>query len=101
MPVMDGIEAVRRYREFEVSQRLMNDAVNLNQKLQSLHTLGSLSSSSSIPAVASRKELLIIGMSANSDEDTKQCALNAGMNVFLAKPFTLRDLLPVLQRFAT
>ena len=103
MPVMDGIEAVRRYREFEVSQRLTNCAVNQNQELHSLHTLGSLSSSLSlsIPAVASRKELLIIGMSANSDEDTKQCALNAGMNVFLAKPFTLKDLLPVLQRFAT
>ena len=103
MPVMDGIEAVRRYREFEVSQRLTNCAVNQNKKLHSLHTLGSLSSSLSlsIPAVASRKELLIIGMSANSDEDTKQCALNAGMNVFLAKPFTLKDLLPVLQRFVT
>ena len=99
MPVMDGIEAVRRYREFERSQMLRDSAVNLSQKLHSLHSIESLSSS--LPVVTSRRDLLIIGMSANSDEDTKQCALNAGMNAFLAKPFTLKDLLPVLQRFST
>ena len=47
---------------------------------------------------ASRCELFIIGMSANSDEDTKQCALNAGMNTFLAKPFALAELMPLLQQ---
>jgi hypothetical protein len=29
------------------------------------------------------------GMSANSDSETKQCALNAGMDRFIAKPFIL------------
>ena len=42
------------------------------------------------------RRLCIIGMSANSDEDTKQCALNAGMDTFLAKPFAMAELLPVL-----
>ena len=41
--------------------------------------------------------IFIIGMSANSDEHTKQCAFEAGMNAFLAKPFTIADLMPVLQ----
>ena len=43
-----------------------------------------------------RRELVMIGMSANSDDDTRQCALNAGMNYFIAKPFTIADLLPLL-----
>ena len=42
------------------------------------------------------RELVIIGMSANSDDDTRQYALNAGMNYFIAKPFTIADLLPLL-----
>ena len=42
------------------------------------------------------KKLLIIGMSANSDEETKKCALAAGMNYFLPKPFSIGELLPLL-----
>ena len=45
------------------------------------------------------RDLFIVGISANSDEDTKQCALNAGMNTFLSKPFSLNELLPTLHRF--
>ena len=35
-------------------------------------------------------------MSANSDEETKNCALAAGMNYFLPKPFSIGELLPLL-----
>lgn len=72
MPVMDGIEAVRRYREFENMKRL-EDKVS-----------------------SSLKKLAIIGMSANSDTATKNCALDAGMNLFIAKPFILQDLQPLI-----
>ena len=37
-------------------------------------------------------KLLIIGMSANSDEMQKTAAINAGMNLFLSKPFTADEL---------
>eukprot|EP00596_Hydrurales_sp_CCMP1899_P003483 CAMPEP_0119039596 /NCGR_PEP_ID=MMETSP1177-20130426/9171_1 /TAXON_ID=2985 /ORGANISM="Ochromonas sp, Strain CCMP1899" /LENGTH=853 /DNA_ID=CAMNT_0007003679 /DNA_START=1000 /DNA_END=3561 /DNA_ORIENTATION=+ len=43
--------------------------------------------------------LPIIGMSANSDSISKDCALQAGMNLFLAKPFTIGELQTVLEKF--
>ena len=79
MPVMDGIVAVRRYRDFEAKK--MEKVV--------------AEESQSVPLRP--QELFIIGMSANSDEHTKQCAFDAGMNAFLAKPFTIADLMPVLE----
>ena len=75
MPVMDGIVAVRRYRDFEAKKR---------EKVVA-------EESQSVPLRP--QELFIIGMSANSDEHTKQCAFDAGMNAFLAKPFTIADLM--------
>eukprot|EP00596_Hydrurales_sp_CCMP1899_P000659 CAMPEP_0119037016 /NCGR_PEP_ID=MMETSP1177-20130426/5105_1 /TAXON_ID=2985 /ORGANISM="Ochromonas sp, Strain CCMP1899" /LENGTH=533 /DNA_ID=CAMNT_0006997681 /DNA_START=1096 /DNA_END=2697 /DNA_ORIENTATION=- len=70
MPVMDGIEAMSRYRVFETEQIMKGDG--------------------------SRKPLVIVGMSANSDNQTKQEAINAGMNFFITKPFAYRDLTAVL-----
>jgi DNA-binding response OmpR family regulator len=43
-----------------------------------------------------RKRLLIIGMSANSDSATRQCALDAGMDLFIPKPFILSELEPLI-----
>jgi len=60
MPVMDGFEAVRRYRQHE--------AVSLWE--------------------GERKQL-IVGVSANCDGNTKEAAIIAGMDSFMAKPFTL------------
>ena len=71
MPVMDGIEATRRYREFE------KDQIELMK--------------------FKRKKLLIVGMSANSDDQSKQEALDSGMNYFITKPFSYHDLRPILQ----
>lgn len=106
MPVMDGIEAVRRYREFEATQRCAADVNNHLQTQtvrpeQTSSYSSSGESSLSYPTSASippRKNMLIVGMSANSDDDTKQYALNAGMNSFIAKPFTMDQLLPLLQQ---
>ena len=60
MPVMDGLEAVQRFRSYYRDQ-------SSNQS----------------------KSSLIIGLSANSDDETVQQAFNAGINDFLAKPFKI------------
>jgi CheY-like chemotaxis protein len=40
--------------------------------------------------------IVIIGMSANSDAESKQCAKEAGMDYFIEKPFAMVDFLRVL-----
>lgn len=59
MPVMDGLEAARRIRK--------NEGADVNDP----------------------SKQLIIGVSANGDEDTIIEALSAGMDEFMCKPFTL------------
>ena len=76
MPIMDGIEATRRYREFEEEELRRQFADGMS--------------------VVVRKRLLIVGMSANSDNQSKQEALDSGMDHFIAKPFSYQDLRPIL-----
>ena len=108
MPVMDGIESVRRYREFESSKMTVieTDVETDRGHLETLEFPQSVNSEDQVPAINSNvcrtvrhtrmKKLLIIGMSANSDEETKNCALAAGMNYFLPKPFSILELLRLL-----
>jgi len=63
MPVLDGIEAIRRLRAAEDKQRR------------------------SSPSGESERQF-VIALSANSDEETKQEALAAGADAFVPKPFT-------------
>ena len=63
MPVMDGLEATRRIREQE---KMLNELRSDNKALHQL----------------------IIGVSANSDHETMQEALKAGVDTFISKPFT-------------
>ena len=79
MPVMDGIEAVNRYREFE-------------KKQSSLSTSPSSDENTVLSIDFPRRGLLIIGMSANSDNAIIKGALDIGMDAFLAKPFTMSEL---------
>ena len=72
MPVMDGPECVRRFRE---------------QEVDALHTRSS-----------SLRRQLIIGMSANSDEVCKSNAYDAGMDFFLQKPFPLERVEDVVRQ---
>jgi CheY-like chemotaxis protein len=70
MPVMDGLECVRRFRSFERS--LVSDDKDLDP-------------------------LVIIGMSANSDEKTKKDSLDVGMDAFLSKPFNIKQFQELLK----
>ena len=69
MPVMDGIECTKRFRVWEETQQYRLDVQGLPR----------------------RPRFLIVGMSANCDSQTKQDALDAGMDSFCPKPFKYED----------
>ena len=75
MPVMDGNEATKLFRRYE-DERELESWGNSNFK---------------------KTRLLIVGMSANTDEQSRNGALMSGMDYFIAKPFAYRDLQTLLQ----
>jgi CheY-like chemotaxis protein len=74
MPVMDGLEATRRIRCIE-----KDSLISVSKNIQST------------------QPLLVVGISANADEDTKQVASDAGFDLFLSKPFDLEKVQSLLQ----
>ena len=72
---MDGFEFVKRFRQWEIEERLKAEANCL------------------LP----RPRFRFIGMSANSDAQSRQDAIDAGMDFFIVKPFTYTDLEPLLK----
>ena len=79
MPVMDGIECTKRFRAWEEAQQCLLDAQGTPR----------------------RPRFLIVGMSANSDAQSKQEALDAGMDYFCAKPFNYQEFEAILTTYKT
>ena len=75
MPVLDGLEFTKRFRVWEEEQQCILEAQGLPR----------------------RNRFLIIGMSANCDEQTKQETVQAGMDHFIGKPFNYVDLEAILE----
>ena len=75
MPVMDGLEFTKRFRVWEEEQQRLLEAQGLPR----------------------RNRFLIVGMSANCDEQTKQVTVQAGMDHFMSKPFNYVDLEAILE----
>ena len=69
MPIMDGLEATERLRKLETS-------------LNNVHVNG---------PYATLFHQLIIGCSANSDNDTMKAAFVAGIDDFIPKPFKIQS----------
>ena len=86
MPVMDGLEATRRIRE---SEEDCSNAKALPQPTllggTELRRIVSGDGSEAPPS----KHQFIVGVSACSDNDTIQQAYEAGVDLFISKPFTL------------
>ena len=75
MPIMDGNEATVLFRKYEDEKEIENWGDSILRK----------------------SRLLIVGMSANTDEQTREKALRSGMDYFISKPFAYKDLQILLQ----
>ena len=82
MPVMGGVEAVINFRNFEGSfQSYVIDAAT------------------PLSCFPRQRRQLIVGMSANSDFNTREDALRSGMDAFLNKPFSLEAIVKVVREY--
>eukprot|EP00981_Chlorochromonas_danica_P003271 scaffold634_cov185-Ochromonas_danica.AAC.8 len=107
MPVMDGLEATRRLRAFEKSMRssvLSEESNNGSGSVLEESSMMNEHADASYPCslvtpdgrriarelvIAGQLHQLVIGVSANSDHETMQDALNAGVDAFISKPFSI------------
>jgi CheY-like chemotaxis protein len=78
MPIMDGFEATRRYREFEKKRNAERN-----------YLLGS----------SEEYHLTIIGLTATSDEETIEVGISMGMDDFIMKPLTDEKVISKIMKF--
>lgn len=105
MPVMGGIECCVKFREFEavalgaITPRTTGGPTGHSTagNKTSLTTRTKGGPTTSAAPAARIKRQLIIGMSANGEATTRQDALDADMDEFIAKPFSLHAMMAALQ----
>jgi CheY-like chemotaxis protein len=77
MPVMDGIEAVTLYREYEK---------------------GVVENAGAMSPIHKPNRLAVVGMSACSDHEIIDRGLACGMDHFIGKPFQIQQLQPIMMQ---
>ena len=116
MPVMDGYELTRRIRKLEQSLHHSDkqDKANLGSIVRSISKTFSFSKANDngnspskpkkVESTSCSKYLqsinlqhIIIGVSANSDNETAETAFGSGVNAFIQKPFTMACFYSTLQ----
>mmetsp|Transcript_9601 Transcript_9601/g.25089 ORF Transcript_9601/g.25089 Transcript_9601/m.25089 type:complete len:116 (+) Transcript_9601:2-349(+) len=112
MPVMDGLESVRRLRSEEKGLELVKVKDFDSDSLKDTHAdpivtmytaQNTIKHSFRAHITSSDKSLsfhqIVIGCSANSDHETMQEALIAGVDAFMAKPFTIDTFYEIFSHF--
>jgi CheY-like chemotaxis protein len=100
---MDGCEACRRFREYEtayrlvVSQTVAPSVATAGESESGRSGLGGVNTGGT-PMTGRMRRLVIIGISANGDGESKKLAMEAGMDYFITKPYTLSDLVLVIEQ---
>ncbi len=103
MPVMDGLEATRRLRGMESEGREWMTGSHSRVEVGSYdHFEGKSVMGTEYPAKQFFKGFyhhIIIGLSANSDHETSEEALRAGVDDFFGKPFSLDTFNKMILKF--
>jgi CheY-like chemotaxis protein len=92
MPVLDGLEATKRLRELEEERAIAVEAAAISAAVEE----GKDGQEAAESAVARLRRQIVIGLSANGDDETMQEAYSAGVDRFIEKPFTIQKLLDAL-----
>ena len=91
MPVMDGFESVKRFREREAALNILTyDHISAGTDTDA-------GSATVRPTSLKSLRLFIVGMSAKADEQTKCDVFSVGMDAFVPKPFDYKTLVDELK----
>eukprot|EP00981_Chlorochromonas_danica_P007180 scaffold1594_cov171-Ochromonas_danica.AAC.15 len=90
MPVMDGLEATRRLRDFENHGNMKCDSCPFINNTNYIH--GAMEKCSCSSDFMCKKKVFhhkVIGVSANEDEETQKAMVDIGFDACLSKPFSM------------